>query len=185
MSQPTSIGGRPPAPAPGMPAPPELRIARFRPHAHRLFWSAVVLIAVCGATGWLWGNVPRPFENWMLVAAASVIVLLLVLLPFVSWWSHLYTITTRRVMERRGIVRVRRRELEHVRGYTVHLRRGPLQRMWGTGTLTLSNGVEAQMKLRNVPMAVLVHETLVDQVEVSQILAHRDAASIPIAAPPA
>ena len=101
MTQPMSYGGRPMTPAPGAPTP-ELGVARFRAHARRLSWSALVLIAVAGAVGYFYGNLPAPFENWMLLAAASVIVLFLVLLPFLAWWSHVYTITTRRVIERTG-----------------------------------------------------------------------------------
>lgn len=181
MTQPTGIGGRPLMPAPGVPTP-ELRIARFRPHARRLFWSVLVLVATAGVTGYLWNDMPAPFENWMLLAAACVVVLVFVLLPFGTWWAHAYTITTRRVMERRGLFRVRRREFAHVRGYGIRRRRTPLQHLWGAGTLVLSNEVDAPLVLRNIPAVALVHETLVDQVEVSQILAHRDAASIPLAA---
>ncbi|WP_344060848.1 PH domain-containing protein [Microbacterium pumilum] len=182
MTQPTSYGGRPFMPAPGAPAP-ELRVAQFRGHARRLTWSALVLIAVAGACGWFYDNLPAPFENWMMFAAAGVVVLLLVLLPFFAWWSHLYTITTRRVIERSGFLARRRRELVHVRGYTIQVRRGILQRMWGAGTLTLSNGVDQPMRLANIPSVGLVHEALVDQVEVNQILAHRDAQALPPAPP--
>ena len=186
MTQPTTYGGRPPMVVPGAPTP-ELRVARFRGHARRLTWSAIVLVAVAGATGYLYGNLPAPFESWMLLTAAAVVVLFLVLLPFLSWWSHVYTITTRRVLERWGIFGVHRRELSHVRGYTVQERRGLLQRMWGAGTLVLSNGVDQPLRLADVPSVALVHEALVDQVEVNQILAHRDAQSFPQAppAPPA
>lgn len=45
----------------------------------------------------------------------------------------------------------------------------------GCGTVTLSNGVDAPLRLPNVPNVTLVHETLADQIEVGQILAHRDA----------
>ncbi|MET0735116.1 MAG: PH domain-containing protein [Microbacterium sp.] len=174
MTQPTSYGGRPITPAPGAPTP-ELRVARFRGHARRLAWCALVLIAVAGATGYFYGNLPEPLADWMLLSVAAAVVLLLVLLPFLAWWSHVYTITTRRVIERTGIFVARRRELVHVRGYTIQVRRGILQRMWGAGTLTLSNGVDAPLRLVNVPSIDLVHEALVDQVEVNQILAHRDA----------
>ena len=95
-----SYGGRPLTPAPGAPTP-ELLVARFRGHARRLTWSAVVLVAVAGACGYFYGNLPAPFENWMLLAAAAGIVLLLVLLPFLAWWAHVYTITTRRVIDKR------------------------------------------------------------------------------------
>lgn len=174
MTQPTTYGGRPITPAPGAPTP-ELRVARFRRHARRLVWSAAVLIAAAGACGYFYGNLPAPLEDWMLLAAAGLVVLLLVVLPFLSWWAHVYTITTRRVLERSGVLVARHRELAHVRGYTIQMRRGVLQRMWGAGTLTLSNGIDPPMRLANVPSVALVHEALVDQVEVNQILAHRDA----------
>jgi membrane protein YdbS with pleckstrin-like domain len=182
MTQPTAYSGRPPMVVPGAPTP-ELRIARFRGHARRLTWSALVLIATAVAVGYLYGNLPAPFEDWMLLTAAVVLVLFLVVLPFLSWWSHIYTITTRRVLERGGILAVRRRELSHVRGYTIQERRGILQRMWGAGTLVLSNGVDQPLQLVDVPSVTLVHEALVDQVEVNQILAHRDAQSFPPAPP--
>ncbi len=51
--------------------------------------------------------------------------------------------------------------------------------MWGAGTLTLSNGVDESLRMTNIPSVALVHEALVDQVEVNQILAHRDAQAIP------
>ncbi|GAA5039005.1 hypothetical protein GCM10025738_28930 [Microbacterium fluvii] len=158
---------------------PELRIARLRGHARRLFWSAFVLVAVAGATGYFYGNLPDPFENWMLLTAAAVVILLLVLLPFLAWRTHTYTITTRRVIERSGLFGATRRELTHVRGYTIQVRRGPLQRLWRSGTLTLSNGVDEPIRLRDIPQVLLVHEVLIDQVEVNQILAHRDAQNLP------
>ncbi|MFD5224988.1 PH domain-containing protein [Microbacterium sp. NPDC058342] len=153
----------------------ELIVARFRAHARRLFWSALVLIAVCGATAYFLGNLPEPFEDWMLLAVAGAIVVLLALVPFLVWLSHSYTITTRRVIASDGVGSRRRRELSHTRGYSIGVRRGPIQRMWGAGTITLSNGVDAPLRLVNVPSVGLVHEVLADQIEVNQILAHRDA----------
>ncbi|GAA3205369.1 PH domain-containing protein [Microbacterium terregens] len=182
MTQPTTFGGRSPMVVPGVPTP-ELRVARFRAHARRLTWSALILVAVAGGVGYFYGNLPAPFEDWMLLTAAAVFVLFLVLLPYLSWWAHVYTITTRRVIERSGVLRTHRRELSHVRGYTVQERRGILQRMWGTGTLLLSNGVDEPLRLANIPSVALVHEALVDQVEVNQILAHRDAQALPPAPP--
>ena len=161
-------------PPPGAPGE-ELLVARFRSHARRLFWPALLLVATAGATAYLYDNLPAPFENWMLLAAAAIVVLLLVVLPYLFWISRTCTITTRRVILREGLGSRRRRELSHVRGYSIGVRRGPLQRLWGAGTITLSTGVDAPMRLQNVPMVNLVHEVLADQVEVNQILAHRDA----------
>ncbi|WP_412955494.1 PH domain-containing protein [Microbacterium sp. 179-I 3D4 NHS] len=176
MTQPVTLGGRPMMPPPGAPIEERL-IARFRGHARRLFWSALVLVAVFGATAFFYDNLPSPFENWMLLAAAGAVVLLLVVIPFVVWMSKSVTVTTRRVILRRGVGARQRREMSHARGYTISVRRGPLQRLWGAGTITLSNGVDAPLRLVDIPHVTLVHETLADQIEVSQILAHRDAQS--------
>ncbi|REJ07599.1 PH domain-containing protein [Microbacterium bovistercoris] len=176
MSQPVTLGGRPMMPPPGVPVE-ELLIARFHGHARRLFWSALVLIGVFGATAYFYDNLPDGFENWMLLAAAGVLILMAVVVPYLTWRSRSYTITNRRVIVREGIGSRRRREVSHARGYTIAVHRGLLQRMWGAGTITLSNGVDAPLRLVNVPSVNLVHETLADQIEVSQILAHRDAQS--------
>jgi len=161
-------------PPPGAPAE-ELLIARFRSHARRLFWSALVLIAVFGGTAYFYGNLPAPFEDWMLLGAAALVVLLLVVVPYLVWLSRTVTVTTRRVIVKQGFGATRRRELSHARGYSIGVRRSILQRMWGAGTITLSNGVDEPLRLANIPSVTLVHETLADQIEVSQILAHRDA----------
>jgi len=65
------------------------------------------------------------------------------------------------------------------------VRRGVLQRLWGAGTITLANGVDEPLRLTDIPSVELVHEALVDQVEVNQILAHRDAQPLPPGPPPA
>ncbi|WP_159502273.1 PH domain-containing protein [Microbacterium sp. 18062] len=183
MTQPTGLGlSRPLMPPSGVPTP-EMRIVRTRGHARRLTWSALVLIAVAGATGYFYDNLPAPFEDWMLFAAAGTVVFLLVLLPFLVWASHTYTVTTRRVIERSGLVVRRARELTHVRGYAITERRGILQRIWGTGSLVLDDGVDRPLVIRNIPAVSLVHEVLVDQVEVNQILAHRDSQALPPAPP--
>lgn len=161
-------------PPPGVPVE-ELLVARFRGHARRLLWSALVFIAVCGATAYFYDGLPQPYENWMLLSAAVVVTVLLVVVPFLVWLSRSYTITTRRVIVRDGLGSRRRRELSHTRGYSIAVRRGPLQRLWGAGTITLSNGIDAPLRLQNIPSVNLVHETLADQVEVNQILAHREA----------
>ncbi|MGY1550937.1 PH domain-containing protein [Microbacterium sp. A588] len=174
MTQPVTLGGRPLMPPPGAPAE-ELLIVRFRGHARRLFWSAILLIAVFGATAYFFENLPDGFENWMLFAGAGALIIVGVLIPYVIWASRQYTVTTRRVIVSHGIGARQRREMSHVRGYTIGVRRGILQRMWGAGTITLSNGVDTPLRLANIPNVTLVHEALADQIEVNQILAHRDA----------
>lgn len=160
------------APSPGAPTP-ELLIAKLRGHGRRLFWCALVLVATCGGAAYFYDNLPdERLENWMLLAAAGAVVVLFVLIPWLGWLSRRYTITTRRVIVGGGSRRV---EMSHARGYTIAVRRGLLQRLWGSGTITLSDARGQSLQLKNVPAVGLVHETLADQIEIAQILAHRDA----------
>ncbi|MDR6866294.1 membrane protein YdbS with pleckstrin-like domain [Microbacterium resistens] len=177
MTQPVGLGGRPMMPPPGAPPAEERLIARFHGSARHLFWSALVLIAVAGATAYFFGNLPAPFADWMLLAAAGALIILVVIVPFAVWLSRSYVVTTRRVIVKHGVGTRNRREMSHARGYTIAVRRGLLQRMSGAGTVVLTNGVDAPLRLAGVPYAALLHETLADQVEVGQILAHRDAQS--------
>lgn len=179
MTEPLAYSGRPMTPTPGS-ATTELRVARFHAHGRRLFWSALVLVATAAAVGYFTGNLPPGLEDWMLWSVAAAVVLLLVLVPYLRWLSHTYTITTSRVIEQAGIISRRRTELRHARGYRIAERRGPLQRLWGAGTLVLTGGVDTTLRMRNIPSVRLVHEVLADQVEMSQILAHRDSHAMPV-----
>ncbi|MDJ1112925.1 PH domain-containing protein [Microbacterium dauci] len=180
MTQPTAYSGRPRTPAPGTAASPEMTIARLRSHARRMCWPALVVIAAAGAVGFFTGNLPEPFQDWMLWSAAGVVVVLLAVVPYLRWLSRTYTITTKRVIARSGLFSRDRTDLAHSRGYTIGERRGPLQRLWGTGTLTLSNGVDTPIRLVDIASVRLVHEALADQIEVGQILAHRDSHGVPL-----
>ncbi len=163
-------------PPPGAPTEERL-IARFHRNARHLFWSALVLIVVSGATAYFYDNLPAPFTNGMLLAAAGLIVLIAVVVPFLIWLSHSYSVTTRRIIAHNGIGARRSQEMSHARGYTITVRLGLFQRMWGAGTVTLTNGVDAPLRLVDISTVSLVHETLADQIEVGQILAHRNAQS--------
>jgi hypothetical protein len=172
VTSPTAYPGRPAAPAPGAPAP-ERRVARVRAHARRLFWSALVLIAVAGATGYFTGNLPEPLQDWMLWAAAGLVVALLVVIPYVRWWTHTYTVTTRRVVEQSGVFGRRRRGAARPR---LHHRGASRSAAAAVGR----RHARAVQRCRRAaaygerPRGRLLHEALSDQVEVSQILAHRD-----------
>lgn len=153
----------------------ERLIARFRGHARRLGWSAIILIGTVGATAYFLGNLPEPFKDWMLIAAAGILLLFGVVVPFFYWMSRAYAITTQRVIKSTGVGTRNRVEMSHSRGYIISVRRGILQRLWGAGTITLSDGRGSELRLENIPDVVLVHEALADQLEISQILAHREA----------
>ncbi|GAA2040911.1 hypothetical protein GCM10009819_28200 [Agromyces tropicus] len=142
------------------PADTELVVARLRRHGRVLVVPAVILIGVVGVTAYA---IPWLEEGWPRLAALVGGALLLVIgcvLPYLGWLSSRTTITTRRVIVRRGLfVRVRR-ELWHRRGYDVQVRRSWLQRMSGSGDVLLETGHEVPVVLRDVPAPLAVQSAL-------------------------
>lgn len=135
-------------------------VARLRRHARVLVLPSLLLIAVSGAVGYA---VPWLDEGWPRLAAVVVAALVVVLgcvIPYLSWLAARTTITTRRVIVRRGLfVRVRR-ELWHRRGYDVQVRRGWLQRIAGSGDVRLETGHDVPVVLRDVPDPLRVQAAL-------------------------
>lgn len=149
-------------------APAERVVARLHPHARRLFWPAVLLIAVCGATGYFAGSFPESWQNVAVLVVAGLIVFFFCFLPLLFWLTTRYTITTRRVILRRGFfVRVKQ-EVLHSRGYDVTVRTGWLQAMSRSGDVLIETGQGHPLVLADVPSAALVEQTLHDLIEDAQ-----------------
>ncbi|WP_430645952.1 PH domain-containing protein [Agromyces sp. GXS1127] len=135
-------------------------VARLRRHGRVLVLPALLLIAVAGVTAYA---VPWLDEGWPQLAAivaGALLVVLGALLPYLAWLSSRTTITTRRVIVRRGLfVRVRR-ELWHRSGYDVQVTRSWLQRSAGSGDVRLETGHEVAVVLRDVPKPLSVQAAL-------------------------
>lgn len=144
---------------------PETVVARLRPHARRLVLPSLVLIVVAGVVGYLAGSFDEDWQNWTLLGAAAIVVVLLWLLPLLAWLGTHYTITSRRVVVRQGLfVRVRQ-ELLHSRGYDVTVRANPWQALFGSGTVEINTGLDRPVVLRDVPSARVVQSALHDLME--------------------
>lgn len=159
-------------------APPEAEtvILRLRRHGRRLTLPVILLIALAAAAGYWIGALP---EAWMNLAAAGAAILLALLLgigPVLGWLSARATITNRRVILRRGFFVHHRSEVPLSRVREVRSRRGPLQRMFGSGNVELAVGGESSIVLRDVPGPQAVVEALQELIERSYV---RDAQAPP------
>jgi uncharacterized membrane protein YdbT with pleckstrin-like domain len=143
-------------------------VARMHRNARVLFLPALLFIALVGGTVYLVGIAE---ETWQLaagLAAAGLLFLFGVLVPFLFWLTRSYTLTTKRLIVRHGLFTRTRREVLHSRGYAVTLTRGPLQSMVGSGTITVSPGADSPLVLKDAPGAVLVQSTLHELLERAQ-----------------
>src|SRR5690606_30569567 len=106
-------------------------VARLRPHGRRLFWPSILLIATIGAVAFFFGRLGEEWQNLSLLAGGALFIVLVWVLPLLSWLSHRYIITTRRLVLRKGFFVRTRQELLHSRGYDVTVRKNALQSMFG------------------------------------------------------
>ncbi|MEQ1735409.1 MAG: PH domain-containing protein, partial [Rhodoglobus sp.] len=107
----------------------------------------------------------EPWLNAAVGGVAVVIVLTGWLVPLLGWLARNYTITTRRIVLRSGILVRLRQEVLHsrVRGLTV--RTGGLQGLFGSGDILIDTGSAAPLVLKDVPAAVLTQDALHDLME--------------------
>lgn len=140
----------------------EVIVARLRPHARAIFWPCVLLVAVSAALGYFGGLLTQQWQLTGALAIAAVLVVTLWLAPLCSWLATNYTITTRRIVLRRGILVRYRQELWLSRGYDITLRASLIQSMFGSGDIEFSAGSESSALMRDVPSAALVHAAVHD-----------------------
>ena len=135
-----------------------------RRHVKALVLPALVLVLGCAAAGVLAGLVPaggaRPWLWGAIAAAAAVLVLRWSVWPFLVWWADVLAVTDRRLLLRSGVLRRRGRDVPLHRVDEIRVESGPLQRVIGTGTLTLDAGDGGPLVLTDVPRVRVVHRTL-------------------------
>ncbi|WP_449281115.1 PH domain-containing protein [Leucobacter sp.] len=137
-------------PAPASYTQPEAVVLRFRRHGRRLVPPVVALIAVAAAAGYWVGALPDTWMNLLAGAGAALLGLLLGVLPVLAWLAHRTTVTTRRVIVRRGLFVHQRSEVALGRVREVKTRRSVLQRLRGSGDIDLLHGAES-LRLEDVP----------------------------------
>lgn len=154
-----------------IPREPEAVIARLRSHGRALFWPICVLIADSGSVAYFGGTLPSGWPKRTALIAAAIILLLLVVLPVLRWLSRNYTITTRRVVIRSGVLVRHRQELLHSRVFDVTLRQSGLQHVFRTGDILVNASLDRPVELRDVATPRLVQSALQDLMEVNASLA--------------
>lgn len=143
-------------------------ITRIRSHGRALFWPTLLLIAVAGATAYFSGTLPEEWQRYAVVGAGAVLAVVGWFIPALRWLARNYTITTRRIVVRSGVLVRSRQELLHSRGHDVTVRRTIGQRMFGSGDIRLDLGSGRIVVLRDVPSPDLVHDALSDLAEANQ-----------------
>lgn len=143
----------------------ETVIVRLRRHGRRLTLPVIALIVIAGASGYWVGALPEPWMNWAAGGAAILLTLVFGIGPILSWLAERVIVTNRRVIIRQGLFVHRRAEVPINRVREVRSRRGPVQRMFGSGDVELLVGAEPPTVLRDVPASMLLVDALQELIE--------------------
>ncbi len=156
-------------------------VLHLRTHWKALIWPAVGFLVLCFATGLAIALalpvIPaggKTIVGWVIVAVAAVLFTWLCLVPFLRWWTTTFTVTTKRLITRRGILNKSGHDLPLVRINNVEFDRSLLDRMLGCGTLTLTTAAEDPLTLHDIPDVENNHLRLVELMTAADSAARED-----------
>lgn len=145
----------------------EVVVRHMRTHVKVLLWRIILqtlllAVAIVGSVlapeGWQpWGWI----VIWVLVVLVSFP---LFILPWLRWATKTYTITSKRVITRSGIINKVGHDLPLTRISDVQQECTITDRMFGAGTLILQTSSDDPLLLMDVPRVAIV------QVEISNLL---------------
>jgi len=144
----------------------ETVVLELRTHPKALFVPDLVLVLLVAATAAVLRFGPEnPVIRWGTVGVAAGAALVWVVVPFLRWFTTSYTITTKRLSTRTGVLTRTGRDIPLYRINDVTYEKGPVDRLFGCGTLIISDATaKPGMRLRDVPsveeVQVRLHELL-------------------------
>lgn len=148
----------------------EHEVIHTRTHAKALVLPALALVLVGAAVGSGAALIPgdaRPIGQLAVVMLGLVLVVWWVFVPFLRWRTTTYTLTTRRLITRRGILHKSGTDIGLNRVHEISSDRSLSDRMFGCGTLNVQTAAEAgTVVLHDVPDVEHVHA------EMTELLLH-------------
>lgn len=143
----------------GRPVRPEVVVLQLRRHGRRLTFSVIALFAIAVASGVWIGSFTSEWLNILAAIAAALALVLFVVFPLLLWLTERITVSTKRIILRRGIFVRHRSELPLSRVREVRSRHSLIQRMFGSGDIEIFVGTEARL-VPDVPAVDLAVDAL-------------------------
>jgi uncharacterized membrane protein YdbT with pleckstrin-like domain len=144
----------------------EREVFTTRTHVKALFLPVVVLVVVVvvAALGSAWiDNKVARYVIWLIALA---LVLVYSVWPFLNWLTATYTVTTRRLITRSGVLTRKGHDIPLNRISDVSYERDLLDRMLGCGTLVISDAsTHGRVALPDVPDVEDLHLKITEQLQ--------------------
>jgi membrane protein YdbS with pleckstrin-like domain len=139
----------------------ETVVIELREHGKALLWPFVLLIllvAICVMTMVMSPSDPL---TWIVLGLAALAAVAWVFVPWLRWRTTSYAVTTQRIAQRSGIFTRVGRDIPLYRINDIALEKDVVDRVFGCGTLVVSDATEKQgMELHDVPRVDEVHVRL-------------------------
>lgn len=143
----------------------EPTVVRLRRHGRILLLPTIALVVL----GVVAGMFVNGFSEWWITMIFWIVialgVVLLWLLPLITWLGNRVILTSRRVIIYRGVFVRSRQEIMLSRIYDLTVRQNAVQAVFGAGDLLLNTGAEVPIRLHDLPKANLVLSAMNELVE--------------------
>ena len=141
----------------------ETVIVDTRTHWKAILWPAILLVLTLAAATYLTTLVSNKYARWVVWIIAVAVLVVWVVKPFLEWLTATYTITTKRLITREGLIARRGHDIPLLRISDVAYDMGPIDRMLGCGTLVISDAsTHGQVELHDIPDVEQVQHQLMD-----------------------
>ncbi len=132
----------------------EQELLHLRTHGKTMIGPALLLCLIAVFAGVALAVMPiswQPWAGWAVLLVSLAFAIPGCLLPLLRWRTTTYTITTHRLITRRGILTKTGHDLPLNRISNVAYDQGLIDRMLGCGTLILTTSAEAPVTLNDIP----------------------------------
>jgi membrane protein YdbS with pleckstrin-like domain len=143
-------------------------VVTTRTHVKALLVPALLLIVLAGVAGFLVTIVPessaKPLVQIVIWLLTGLVALWWVVKPFIAWLTTSYTFTNRRFIKRSGFIAKQGRTIPLNRISGVDFDIGILDRVFGCGTLVVSDASETgTVLLHDIPQVERVQMQVSDE----------------------
>jgi uncharacterized membrane protein YdbT with pleckstrin-like domain len=134
-----------------------------RTHPKALIFPGLVLVVTLAVAVFLDRKVSNGIVSLVIWILALVVVVWWVLRPFLDWLTATYTITSKRLITREGLLSRKGHDIPLMRISDVAFDQGIVDRMLGCGTLVISDAsTHGSVRLHDIPHVETVQRTLSD-----------------------
>jgi uncharacterized membrane protein YdbT with pleckstrin-like domain len=151
--------------------PGERVVISTRTHIKVLFGTILILLVTVFATGFLAAQIGKKLDSgglrttaYIVLAVVAVIVLVRwVLRPFLMWLTSRYIFTDRRFIQRSGLIAKEGHTIPLNRIAGVDFEMGVLDRLFGCGTLIVSDASDERVPLKDIPHVERVQKAVAEE----------------------